>query len=158
MWVREWASGNIKPDAFTKYNQRVKLNCHKIPVGYFSAIDEVNKLVVLPMETAGYTIGDKEYIDNSVAKHFCIYLRSKGYDTTKFQTYWHSFLEPNRPDVKANMYPSELWGEFQRFTVNVWMQDPTKGTQYFKNKKNLKAIEVLKQIVASLPSPRPLLD
>jgi hypothetical protein len=81
-WVREWATGNAKPQNMPYHIQRYMANRSEIPSTHFSMLNEMIFALIAPLEIAGYTIPDDMVPDISAGRMFCKWLREeKGIDT-----------------------------------------------------------------------------
>ncbi len=104
------------------------MNQNKIPLGYFSVLQEMTNFLVGPMEANGYRL-PKNVSDISHAKLLCKHLRDgHGVNTTSLSKYSHEF--PDGRVVQANLYPVEYLGAFRRLMAEVWM--PQHAAAYFK--------------------------
>lgn len=148
IWITEWMQGNIKPQATMPYHmQRYLLNRRKIPVGYFSAFNEIVYSLIAPLEELGYTLPDNLVPDISEAKIFCNWLRiEKGVEPKDFPTYDHEYADGRI--VKARLYPNEYLADFRAHFNSVWLLQ--KAQNYF-SKKDAKALPCIQQMILQLP-------
>lgn len=128
-WVYEWMSGNGQPAKLPYHLERHMMNQHKIPLGYFSVLQEMTNFLVGPMEANGYRLPEKCMPDIPQAKLLCKHLRDDyGVDTSLLNKYQHEF--PDGRVVQANLYPVEYLGAFRRLMAEIWM--PQNAVTYFK--------------------------
>lgn len=128
-WVFDWMSGKGKPTKLPYHLERHLMNQNKIPLGYFSVLQEMTNFLVGPMEANGYRLPEKCMPDISHAKLLCKHLRDEyGVDTNALGKYSHEF--PDGRVVAANLYPVEYLGAFRRLMAEVWM--PQHAATYFK--------------------------
>lgn len=142
-WVFEWMSGKRQPAKLPYHLERHLLNQNKIPLGYFSVLQEMTNFLVGPMEANGYRLPEKCMPDISHAKLLCKHLRDDyGVDTNALHKYSHEF--PDGRVVQANLYPVEFLGAFRRLMAEVWM--PQHAAAYFKT-RNPAALPALDKIL-----------
>ena len=142
-WVHEWISGKHTPAKLPYHLERHMLNYHKIPNGYFSALQEMTNFLVGPMEVNGYRLPEHLMPDISHAKMLCKHLREEaGIDTNTLNKYLHAF--PDGREVEANLYPVEHLGTFRKLMAEVWM--PQKAQSYFQ-KRDPNALPALDKIL-----------
>lgn len=128
-WVYDWMSGKGQPAKLPYHLERHLMNQNKIPLGYFSVLQEMTNFLVGPMEANGYRLPEKCMPDIAQAKMLCKYLRDQcGVDTKTLTKYPHEF--PDGRLVQANLYPVEYLGAFRRLMADVWM--PQHAAAYFK--------------------------
>lgn len=128
-WVYSWMSGEGQPTKLPYHLERHLMNQNKIPLGYFSVLQEMTNFLVGPMEANGYRLPEKCMPDIAQAKMLCRYLRDEcGVDTKTLSKYSHEF--PDGRVVPANLYPVEYLGAFRRLMAEVWM--PQYAAAYFK--------------------------
>ena len=126
------------------YYQRIGLNAHKIPVGYFSAITELDAYLVSKLEHAGWIMPNHVYPDISVSKMFNPWLRKVHHiDTSKFQKYTHSY--PDGRKVQANLYPNKLLPLFREHLETIWI--PERAYTYFEER----CVEALPYLPKAFP-------
>lgn len=148
-WVFEWMQGNFSTSSNIPYHlKRYLLNRSKIPVGYFSAFNEIVYSLIAPLEDMGYTLPDRIVPDISEAKVFCRWLReTKHIDTDKFPTYIHEYSDGRKiPNVK--LYPNELLPDFRAHFNNEWLLQ--RAQRYF-SKKDATALPYLQKMMLQLP-------
>ena len=123
--------------------ERVKLYRRhtKIPVGWFSVFEEMCSSLMADFEDAGYSLPMGSVPDVSVGKHFCQYLRERGYDTSNqsfVRKYRH--LYPDGRAVDANIYCIDLLALYR-----VWFQQTYVQTHLLKylRSKDRKALPSL---------------
>ncbi|MBS7778512.1 KilA-N domain-containing protein [Acidovorax sp. CCYZU-2555] len=130
-WVFDWMSGKGSPAKLPYHLERHLLNQNRIPLGYFSVLQEMTNFLVGPMEANGYRLPEKCMPDISHAKLLCKHLRDDhGVDTTALAKYSHEF--PDGRVVQANLYPVEYLGAFRQLMAEVWM--PQHAAAYFKTR------------------------
>lgn len=130
-WVFDWMSGKGQPAKLPYHLERHLMNQNKIPLGYFSVLQEMTNFLVGPMEANGYRLPEKCMPDISHAKLLCKHLRDDyGVDTAALSKYAHEF--PDGRVVQANLYPVEYLGAFRRLMADVWM--PQHAAAYFKTR------------------------
>lgn len=130
-WVYDWMSGRGQPTRLPYHIERHLMNQNKIPLGYFSVLQEMTNFLVGPMEANGYRLPEKCMPDITQAKMLCRYLRDEcGVDTKTLSKYSHEF--PDGRVVPANLYPVEYLGDFRRLMAEVWM--PQYAAAYFKTR------------------------
>ncbi|WP_238914231.1 KilA-N domain-containing protein [Achromobacter insolitus] len=128
-WVYDWMSGKGQPAKLPYHLERHLMNQNKIPLGFFSVLQEMTNFLVGPMEANGYRLPEKCMPDIAQAKMLCKYLRDQcGVDTAALSKYPHEF--PDGRLVQANLYPVEYLGAFRRLMADVWM--PQHAAAYFK--------------------------
>lgn len=152
-WVHEWLSGRHAPTKLPYHLERHMINLHKIPRGYFSALQEMTNFMVGPMEVNGYRLPEKLMPDISQAKMLCKYLReSCDIDTTKLFKYTHTF--PDGREVEANLYPDAFLATFRKLMAEKWM--PIDGPKYFKKRdpSALPALDKVLMVAANKPTLR----
>lgn len=148
-WVFEWMQGNFSTSSNIPYHlKRYLLNRSKIPVGYFSAFNEIVYSLIAPLEDMGYTLPDRMVPDISEAKVFCRWLReTKHIDTDKFPTYTHEYSDGRKiPNVK--LYPNELLPDFRAHFNDEWLLQ--RAQKYF-SKKDASALPYLQKMILHLP-------
>lgn len=147
-WVLDWMSGKGQPAKLPYHLERHLMNQNKIPLGYFSVLQEMTNLLVGPMEANGYRLPEECMPDIAQAKLLCKYLRDEcGVNTRSLSKYPHEF--PDGRVVRANLYPVEYLGQFRRLMAEVWM--PHHAPAYFK-KRDPSALHALDKILL-LSSP-----
>jgi len=130
-WVYDWMSGKGQPTKLPYHLERHLMNLSKIPLGFFSVLQEMTNFLVGPMEANGYRLPEKCMPDIAQAKMLCKYLRDEcGVDTQTLSKYSHEF--PDGRVVQANLYPVEHLGAFRRLMAEVWM--PQHAAAYFKTR------------------------
>ncbi|NHC63072.1 KilA-N domain-containing protein [Paenalcaligenes suwonensis] len=130
-WVLDWMSGKGQSSRLPYHLERHMMNQNKVPLGYFSVLQEMTNFLVGPMEANGYRLPEKCMPDISHAKLLCKYLREDyGVDTNTLHKYPHEF--PDGRVVQANLYPVEYLGAFRRLMAEVWM--PQHAAAYFKSR------------------------
>ncbi len=130
-WVFDWMSGRGQPAKLPYHLERHLMNQNKIPLGYFSVLQEMTNFLVGPMEANGYRLPEKCMPDISHAKLLCKHLRDDyGVNTNALSKYPHEF--PDGRVVQANLYPVEYLGAFRRLMAEVWM--PLHAAAYFKTR------------------------
>lgn len=130
-WVFDWMSGKGQPAKLPYHLERHLMNQNKIPLGYFSVLQEMTNFLVGPMEANGYRLPEKCMPDISHAKLLCKHLRDAcGVDTNALPKYSHEF--PDGRVVQANLYPVDFLGAFRRLMAEVWM--PQHAAAYFKTR------------------------
>jgi hypothetical protein len=70
-WVFDWMSGKGQPAKLPYHLERHLLNQNKIPLGYFSVLQEMTNFLVGPMEANGYRLPEKCMPDISHARLLC---------------------------------------------------------------------------------------
>lgn len=130
-WVFDWMSGKGQQARLPYHLERHLMNQNKIPLGYFSVLQEMTNFLVGPMEANGYRLPEKCMPDISHAKLLCKHLRDDyGVDTNVLYKYSHEF--PDGRIVQANLYPVEYLGAFRRLMAEVWM--PQHAAAYFRTR------------------------
>lgn len=130
-WVHDWMSGKGGPSALPYHLKRHLLNAHKIPVGYFSILQEMTNALTGPMEAHGHRLSEKVMPDISQAKMLCRHLRDHfKFDTSSLPKYSHEFQDGRK--VMANLYPVEYLGVFRTLMDKEWI--PNKAADYFKTR------------------------
>ena len=151
-WVREWMSGGQPPSSSTMpyHLQRHVINQHKIPVGYFSVLQEMTTALVAPMEAHGYRMKDDMMPDITHGKMLCKHLREQlDIDTNELPTYVHTF--PDGREVNAKLYPVKYLGEFRVILAEIWI--PLKSTKYFQDRDPNALIALDKLLLLSHVKP-----
>lgn len=147
-WVFDWMSGKGQPAKLPYHLERHLMNQNKIPLGYFSVLQEMTNFLVGPMEANGYRLPEKCMPDISHAKLLCKHLRDEcGVDTTSLNKYPHEF--PDGRVVQANLYPVEFLGAFRRLMAEVWM--PQHAAAYFKSRDPAALPALDKILLLSMP-------
>ncbi|CAN7347929.1 KilA-N domain-containing protein [Acidovorax sp. LjRoot74] len=153
-WVFDWMSGKAGPAKLPYHLERHLLNLNKIPLGYFSVLQEMTNFLVGPMEANGYRLPDKCMPDISHAKLLCKHLRDEcGVDTNSLAKYNHEF--PDGRVVPANLYSVEYLGVFRRLMAEVWM--PQHAATYFKARDPAALPALDKILLLSKPHQPPTL-
>lgn len=130
-WVFDWMSGKAQPAKLPYHLERHLMNQNKIPLGYFSVLQEMTNFLVGPLEANGYRLPEKCMPDISHAKLLCKHLRNEyGVDTKTLAKYSHEF--PDGRVVQANLYPVKYLGAFRQLMDEVWM--PQHAAEYFKSR------------------------
>ena len=138
-WVYDWMSGKAKPAKLPYHLERHMMNLHKIPVGYFSVLQEMTNAMIAPMEARGYTLPDHLVPDISHGRMLCKHLRDHlGADTDMLPTYKHEFQDGRVVDAK--LYPVEHLGTFRKLLDEHWL--PSKAAAYFKD-RDTRALPVI---------------
>lgn len=149
-WVFDWMSGNGRPAKLPFHLERHMINLHKIPRGYFSALQEMTNFLVGPMEVNGYRLAENLMPDISQAKMLCKYLREiMDVDTRTLPKYTHTF--PDGREVEANLYPDAYLVTFRRLMSEKWM--PVNAIKYFKDRdpSALAALDRVLMVTANQP-------
>ncbi len=152
-WVFDWMSGNGQPTKLPFHLERHMINLHKIPRGYFSALQEMTNFMVGPMEVNGYRLKKELMPDISQAMMLCKYLREiMDVDTKKLPKYTHTF--PDGREVEANLYPDAYLAVFRKLMAEKWM--PVNAIKYFKEKDPtaLAALDKVLMVAANKPQAR----
>ncbi|MDZ7866831.1 KilA-N domain-containing protein [Acidovorax sp.] len=153
-WVFDWMSGK-GPQAKLPYHlERHMLNLHKIPAGYFSALQEMTNFLVGPLEANGYRLPESMMPDISQARMLCKHLReAHGIDTTNLPKYTHTF--PDGREVEANLYEVAYLGAFRTLMAEVWL--PQKSAEYFKTRDPdaLAALDKILLLGSAAPKGQP---
>jgi phage anti-repressor protein len=120
-----------KEDPFW-YMKRYNANNDKVPAGHFSMLAEVMVIVVEPLVVAGAkeTMFDNLFIDISMGKLFCQWLRKHNLMPDKLPKYKHT--TPKGRVVEANLYPFKLMGDFRTFLQNEWVLNS--ANKYFSER------------------------
>jgi hypothetical protein len=153
-WVREWMSGGQSSSSSTMpyHLQRHVINQHKIPVGYFSVLQEMTTALVAPMEAHGYRMKDDMMPDITHGKMLCKHLREQlNIDTNELPTYIHTF--PDGREVNAKLYPVKYLGEFRVLLAEIWI--PLRSTKYFQDRDPNALIALDKLLLLSHVKPTP---
>lgn len=153
-WVREWMSGGQPAlgGAMPYHLQRHIINQPKIPVGYFSVLQEMTTALVAPMEAHGYRMKDNMLPDITHGKMLCKHLREQlGIDTNELPTYVHTF--PDGREVNAKLYPVKYLGEFRVLLAEIWI--PLMSTKYFQDRDPNALIALDKLLLLSHVKPKP---
>lgn len=128
-WVFDWMSGKGQPAKLPYHLERHLMNQNKIPLGYFSVLQEMTNFLVGPLEANGYRLPEKCVPDIAHAKLLCKHLRDDhGVDTKTLDKYPHEF--PDGRIVQANLYPVKYLGAFRQLMAEVWM--PQHAAAYFQ--------------------------
>jgi hypothetical protein len=152
-WVFDWMSGKGQPTKLPFHLERHMINLHKIPRGYFSALQEMTNFMVGPMEVNGYRLREDLMPDISQAKMLCKYLREiMDIDTKTLPKYTHTF--PDGREVEANLYPDAYLATFRRLMSEKWM--PEQAPIYFKKRDPaaLAALDKVLMVAANRPQAR----
>lgn len=150
-WVYDWMSGKNQPAKLPYHLERHLMNLSKIPIGYFSVLQEMTNFLVGPMEANGYRLPEKLMPDIPHAKLLCQHLRDDyDVDTKALKKYSHEF--PDGRVVRANLYPVEYLAAFRRLMAEVWM--PQRATKYFKT-RDPSALPALDKILLLTDPERP---
>lgn len=130
-WVVDWMSGKTQPARLPFHLERHLMNQSKIPLGYFSVLQEMTNFLVGPLESHGYRLPERCMPDISHAKLLCKLLRDEfNVDTASLHKYEHKF--PDGRIVPANLYPVEYLGAFRKLMDTIWM--PQHAANYFKTR------------------------
>ena len=150
-WVFDWMGGKLKPKTvMPPHILRHQMNMGKIPVGFFSVLQEMTYTLVAPLESQGYSLPSNLMPDISQGRMFCQHLRDvHGINTDGLNTYTHSF--PDGRTVKAKLYPLEYLVIFRQLMAQQWLPQ---AENYFKKRdaNALPAIQQLLQITYNPPS------
>lgn len=150
-WIDDWKEGKQKPKTvMPPHILRHQMNMAKIPVGFFSVLQEMTYTLVAPLEAQGYSLPSNLMPDISQGKMFCQHLRDvHGINTNGLNTYTHSF--PDGRTVKAKLYPLEYLVIFRQLMAQQWLPQ---AENYFKKRdaNALPAIQQLLQITYNPPS------
>lgn len=148
-WVFEWMNGNIKPQSTMPYHlKRYLLNRGKIPVGYFSAFNEIVYSLIAPLEDLGYTLPDKLVPDISEGRIFSDWLRNeKGIDPKSFPTYTHEYGD-GRLIEKTRLYPNKYLADFRAHFNNIWLYQ--RAQKYFSDRDKT-ALPYVQKMILQLP-------
>lgn len=133
-WVHDWMSGNTRPlhAALPAHLDRYLRNDNKVPLGYFSILQETALGLFGPLHMLGFDIPKGWVPDISVGKMFCKYLRETyNVATDALPCYWHDYLD-GRPLVEAKLYPEDLLLIYRNWFREIWL--PINGVAYFKKK------------------------
>lgn len=152
-WVFDWMSGKGQPAKLPFHLERHMINLHKIPRGYFSALQEMTNFMVGPMEVNGYRLKEHLMPDISQAKMLCKYLREiMDIDTKRLPKYTHTF--PDGREVEANLYPDAYLATFRKLMAEKWM--PVTAPLYFKQRdpEALAALDKVLMVAANRPQAR----
>lgn len=152
-WVFDWMSGKGQPVRLPFHLERHMINLHKIPRGYFSALQEMTNFLVGPMEVNGYRLAENLMPDISQAKMLCKYLREiMDVDTKTLPKYMHSF--PDGREVEAKLYPDKYLLIFRQLMADKWM--PVNAIKYFKDRdpSALAALDRVLMVSANQPPAR----
>lgn len=152
-WVHDWMSGNAVSAKLPYHLERYMINLHKIPIGYFSALQEMTNFLVAPMEANGYRLPEHLMPDISQAKLLCKHLRDQlGIDTRTLPKYAHTF--PDGREVEANLYDVKHLGAFRTLMAEVWM--PQRAQDYFQTRDPdaLPALDKILLLKANPPAPK----
>jgi hypothetical protein len=152
-WVFDWMSGKGQATKLPFHLERHMINLHKIPRGYFSALQEMTNFMVGPMEVNGYRLREDLMPDISQAKMLCKYLREiMEIDTKTLPKYTHKF--PDGREVEANLYPDIYLATFRRLMSEKWM--PEHAPIYFKQRDPaaLAALDKVLMVAANRPQAR----
>lgn len=76
-WVFDWMSGRVQSAKLPYHLERHLMNQNKIPLGYFSVLQEMTNFLVGPLEAHGYRLPEKCMPDISHAKLLCKLLRDE---------------------------------------------------------------------------------
>jgi hypothetical protein len=151
-WVFEWLNSRGREDSVGKpmlptHLARYMANDSKIPVGYFSILQEAGLGLFGPLHTEGFDIPSSWVPDISIGRTFCDWLRrERGVDTDGLYVYDHDYQDGRI--VEAKLYPDHLLADFRRWFREVWL--PEYGVNYF-TKKDPASLGYLKRIPALAP-------
>jgi len=154
--------------AWKQFHDRVTLNYHQVPDGYFSVFKEISDIIVTLIKQ-GIELGDKFIPDLSIGQHWGKHWSSGNLDNvygsrTKVPHYYPS----NFPQALSNpqdawVYPDEALPEFRSWVRKTYL--PDKMPKYLSTKvadgsvgglKAQQAIAALspKLVAAAKPAPR----
>jgi hypothetical protein len=126
-WVLDWMSGNRPQYTMPYHLRRYLANTKNVPRDHFSVLQEMDIVLVAPLEQQGYLIPSEIIPDISEGLMFANWLKAQGVDTGKMPTYPHKY-EDGRV-VAAKMYPLEYLPAFREHVLKVWL--PKKAREYF---------------------------
>lgn len=133
-WVYDWMSGKGMggaPAALPVHLQRWVANDGKVPLGFFSVLQETGLNLFGPLHNVGFDIPAGWVPDISVGRYFCEWLReARQFDTDELPVYRHAYSDGRVVDAK--LYPDEFLADFRFWFRTVWL--PFHGTRYFKSK------------------------
>lgn len=149
-WVFEWLSGQAdRRGRLPDHVRRYLVNRPEIPATHFSMLDQMTLRLLAPLEDQGYILPARLMPDIALGRMFSRWLRERGYDPDRFDTYDHEFLD-HRPKVPARLYPNELITEFNQ-QLEAWLRDG-RARKYFGERDDA-AIAPLDRVLAALPAP-----
>ena len=135
-WVMDWMSGktpapvqpkSVLPPHLARYFE----NDPRVPLGYFSILQETGVQLYGPLHKLGFDIPREWVPDISVGKMFCAWLRKeKHIDTDTLPTYRHDYMDGRV--VEPKLYPNEYLPDYRMWFGKVWL--PEQGLKYFKKK------------------------
>ena len=126
--IKRWRELESDPMAcMPPYLRRVVLNFGRVPVGYFSMLNEIQVLLIGPMEAQGFKFPGNKLPDGSEGKMFSNWLREQHIDPTLFPKYSHLFEDGRQ--VEARAYPEAHLGSFRKHFREVWINQH--ATRYF---------------------------
>jgi hypothetical protein len=141
-WVLDWLSGKRPQYTMPYHLKRYLLNSHKVPQGYFSILQEMNIVLVAPLEQRGYLIPGHIVPDISEGRLFAGLLKGKGVNTDDLPCYEHRY-EDGRV-VLAKLYPLKYLEDFRDHITKVWL--PTKAKEYFEA-RDIRALPYVEQVL-----------
>ncbi|MBX3509136.1 hypothetical protein [Parvibaculum sp.] len=120
-------------DKFRKWHERIALNYHSAPKGYFHVFNEANT-VVYELIVAGAKIDEKFVVDISIGLHWGKYWESAGLHLVygQRQKYPHRYPD-DHPQSKSNPQESWCYPLAALGTYRQWLQDVYIEGGRFKN-------------------------
>ena len=123
------------------------MNANNIPLGYFSALQEMTIMLFGALEMRGYIIPDNMIPDISEGRIFASFMRDQGIDIDEMPTYTHIY-EDGRRCKDTRLYPNEYLYAFRQHVIEHWL--PKHAIKYFKerDKTALPYINAILQLTA----------
>lgn len=153
-WVFDWMNGKNVPAKLPYHLERHMINIYKIPMGYFSVLQEMTNALVAPLEAQGYRLPEHMMPDISHGRLLCKRLREEfKFNTNELPTYNHTF--PDGREVDAKLYPLEYLGFFRKLLEKEWF--PMAAAKYFKQRDPAALIALDKVMMIGTTTPTPTL-
>ena len=127
-WVIDWTQGKGQPYMPVHVRRYLK-NKSKVPLDYFSMLNEIYLNLFAPLEDYGIIPPNSLMPDISAGRMFSDFLRQMGINPNDFPTYEHEFTDPSRLPVNARLYPIEYLASFRHYFHEVWL--PKRAEAYF---------------------------
>lgn len=118
---------NKIPECWKKFHDRVSLNYHKVPVGYFSIFKEMADIIVSLIQ-GGVPVDEHTVPDGSVRIHWGKHWEDNGFDEVHGARirYEHNYPE-YFPQARSNpqhpwAYPEAALPEYRQWMRNVYLK------------------------------------
>lgn len=150
----------VEQDKFSKWHDRLALNNHSAPKGYFGVFTESGP-IIYDMIVAGVPVDEKTIVDGSIGIHWSRFWQEQNLDIAyEGRVQYPHYYPDDHPQSAANphmvwCYPMSSMGEFRTWLYDVYVGDG-KMRKYLKDKAKRGDIapSVAQLVIDAIEAPR----